>query len=80
MYETTLIIIFITFIFGTYLVYKLYTKQRTYKIIEKFSLPTFNECEYYFVLKQNDKNNKIKVSVQKEVYDSYNLYDLIVIL
>jgi hypothetical protein len=80
MYDTIFITFLIIFLIILYIIYLIHSRKCTYQIIDKFSVPVLNEIEYYFVLKQDKKNNKIKVNVQKEMYDSHELYDLIVIL
>lgn len=80
MHNITFIAFLIVFLIISYAIYVVYSKRNTYQIVEKFSVPVLNAIEYYLVLRQNKKNNIIKVNVQKEVYDLYELYNWIVIL
>ena len=73
----TIIICFALFI--AFLVYKMYLFETKYKIIKKFSINNGEYIEYYFVLQRKSDNKSFKIKVNKDVYDSCNNDNYIII-
>lgn len=58
----------------------LYSYNHTYEIIDKISISTGTDIEYYFFIKKFNKGSKsYRILVSKEIYDLHEVYDTIVI-